>query len=105
MEARDEIYTEARRDARDKKLLAREEVLLRRHGRTHRPCPCNICLEGIRSDRSLATIRIHVAQYGRHPYHTGGTRDPDLDAVEREGEDDERAAHQDSPFADKAKTL
>ena len=62
-----------RKDARDVKLIAREEAMADRQGATKRNCPCNICMGENFSLRFRAVVRQHLRLYGRHPCHRGST--------------------------------
>ena len=74
MDGRLPIQSEARINARDRKLESREKAVAERRGRTHRPCPCNICLGQNHSRKTHGTIHYHLSTYGRHPYHRGSTQ-------------------------------
>ena len=68
------IDDKRRQDARDQKLLFREELVADRTRAAKRSCPCNVCLGEVRSVRYRATVRQHLRTYGRHPCRRGTTQ-------------------------------
>ena len=82
MEVREDMDVEGRlplgdirrQEARDQKLLFREEMVADRTMAARRVCPCNVCLGENRSLRYRAIVRQHLQTYGRHPSRRGSTQ-------------------------------
>jgi hypothetical protein len=69
------LHTRRRIQARDAKLLQREEAMAVRDGALKTSCQCNVCIVGIRDEKILLkSVRTHLELYGHHPYHRGSTQ-------------------------------
>ena len=55
--------------------MAREEAVAAREGAVKRPCKYNVRISSIRVEElTLASVRTHLALYGRHPFYRKHTR-------------------------------
>jgi hypothetical protein len=69
------LFSRVRIEARDAKLLAREDAKAAQDGVPKRGCKCNVCIRSIREEDLMhRTVRTHLVTYGRHPFHREHTK-------------------------------